>query len=216
MSSVRLCELQFTSGRVLTHMVHVRPPSIGDTHIDTTCYITGPYGGVWHPDAWAALPCLLRTVSAGAEYTERLNNWLVHLHTDVIQPHATAIRMDMLHVGVAIGTHEPWQLTHEPIRHRAVTQRVFWTDVLGEYDGTIFATQVVDGYGISTCRHCGYRYFREFIDKYSGTPMIYWIMQTPDGWDPPGPGHFQYDSICGGLCWTCGIDGPPEGPAKPD
>lgn len=200
--------------------------------IDTTCYISAPHGSVWHPDVWVLLPLLLCTKQQAQENPE-LQDLLDKLEVallEITNGHLVSgdpddIRMDVLQVGVDNGLYDEWRLNDYRRSERDKARREFWKGMaaagrIDEERAYMLTRQIVDGKAVSTCQYCGHDYWREFIQPAGGTtdpgmPMIYWVNSGPDDWGKQGPGHFQYDSICGGLCWDCGIDGPPLGPPRP-
>lgn len=200
--------------------------------MDTTAYVSAPHGSVWHPDVWVLLPLLLRTKQLAEENPEiqdlldKLDVALTEITNDhLVSGDPDDIRMDVLQVGVDNGLYEEWRLAHFRPSQQRKQRREFWEKLVE--DGRVeervaymLTNQIIDGNAVSTCKFCGRDYWREFIQTGGGTtppgmPMIYWINSGPKDWGRQGPGHFQYDSICGGKCWDCGIDGPPLGPPRP-
>lgn len=200
--------------------------------IDTTCYVTAPHGSVWHPDVWALLPSLLRTkqqAQENAEIEDLLNKLEVAVNEitnhNIVFGDPDDIQMDILQVGVDNGLYEEWRLSHFRPSQRRKKSRELWEQLVenggvDEYVAYLLTNQIIEGKGKARCPHCRREYWREFIQPAGGTtdpgmPMVYWVNNLPEDWGKQGPGHFQYDSICGETCWDCGIDGPPLGPPRP-
>lgn len=199
--------------------------------IDTTCYVTAPHGSVWHPDAWALLPFVLRTMRQAHDnqelkvYVEQLDAVMNSLLDSVRESDLIDVHMDVMQVSVDMGLRQQWELNDYRRKKRDEERKEFWQNMIDEgrideYKAYLLTNQIIKGKAVSTCKHCGVDYWREFVqpaagDATPGMPMIYWVNNVPGDWEKQGPGHFQYDSICGGICWDCGIDGPPAGPPKP-
>jgi hypothetical protein len=195
--------------------------------MDTTHYIKAPHGSIWHPDVWVLLPFLLRTKQQAEENEElkdlldKLSEALSEITNDnLVSGDSDDIQMDVLQVGVDNGLYEEWRLAHFLPSQQRKERRAFWEKLVadGRVDEQVaymLTNQIIDGNAVSTCKYCGRDYWREFIQPAGGTtpvgmPMIYWINSCPDDWGKQEAGHFQYDSICGGKCWDCGIDGIPD------